>query len=89
MTDYILEDGAYLYEAKWYDKHIHMLSLSRKYPDYIFEVAYEGEDSEDRGNTYYYNGKREDCPIQIIYPEPNLKKLGVDLDPNPLEFEIA
>lgn len=42
---------------KWYDCEKDMLSVSKKYPDYLLTVRGEGEESGDIWATVFNNGK--------------------------------
>lgn len=50
-----VSDGWYA-NAKWYDYHEDMTLLSKKFPNVIFYLEGDGEDSEDIWGRYYFNG---------------------------------
>ena len=56
---------------KWYDENEDMIEFSLKYPNVIFKIACEGEESPDLYINYYYDGKMQTCAPDIIYPEPS------------------
>ena len=54
---------------KWYDYDENMLEISRKYPDLLFILSGEGEESGDLWRNYYKNGKSQRCNAVITYGE--------------------
>ena len=44
--------------AKWYSYETDIKQLSLKYPDIIFRVNGDGEDSDDLWQDFWHNGKR-------------------------------
>lgn len=56
--------------ARWYAHEKDMLALSEAFPDLVFELHGEGENTGDLWNEYFCNGENEYCPVQILYPEP-------------------
>lgn len=74
IREYIEEDdymshaiGKCWDECKWYDHEADMLEMSRKFPEALFELTGEGEDSGDMWRKYFRNGKMQSCPAQITY----------------------
>ena len=61
--------------AKWYDHDKDMLRLSLLYPNILFELQGDGEESDDMWVTWYKNGKKQHCPAEIIYPPFDESKL--------------
>lgn len=61
-----LEDGLYTY-GHWYDYDLDMLKLSAKYPDYIFELHGNGEETEDLWIHYFVGGRSQYCHAKITY----------------------
>lgn len=57
---------------KWYDMSKDMSSVSRIFPDLMFEVTSVGEDGE-RSCSYFCNGTLKEAQVVIVYG-------GVDLD---------
>lgn len=70
-----LEYGYSAY-AKWYDHDDDMLLLSRRFPEILFCLHGEGEESEDMWNSYYYDGKTQYCRAVITYEDFNPQKLS-------------
>lgn len=57
-------------EVKWYEYDEDMLAISKQFPDYVFQLHGDGEETEDFWFAYYQNGKLEYCPAHLIYKEP-------------------
>ena len=71
----------------WTDEDdLSMRLLSRKYPDFFFELNGEGETGGDMWNRYFQNGKMQLSQAEITYPpyrEEEMafgKETGADLD---------
>lgn len=69
------EDGDCLSECKWYEHEAEMKSLSEKFPDIVFSLHGEGEESEDVWYKYFKNGKMQECYAKITYDEYDESKL--------------
>lgn len=65
----------YVWETKWYEHDKDMLALSQQFPDNVFDLYGEGENSEDMWHTYYKNGKKQHCPARIEYDPYDETKL--------------
>ena len=63
-------------EMKWYEHQQDMVKISSKYPDILFELTGEGEESEDLWIEYHKNGKFYYERARIIYDEFNEEKLN-------------
>ncbi len=61
-------------ELKWYDHHDHMVEVSKQFPDIIFVLYGEGEESDDIWQEYFANGEYEEIYAEIVYPEPTNPK---------------
>jgi hypothetical protein len=59
---------------KWYECDTNMHELSLEFPELLLSVTWIGEDDE-RGRTYYMNGKQYSVNVTITYPEPQMDKL--------------
>lgn len=56
---------------KWYNWHHDMIELSKRYPDFIFTLDGDGEESGDIWRYYYKNGKHQaDAARMGIIYEP-------------------
>ena len=55
---------------KWYDHHDHMVEVSKQFPDIVFVLYGEGEESDDLWRKYFANGEYEETYAEIIYPKP-------------------
>jgi hypothetical protein len=62
-------------ETKWYEHEEHMRKISLQYPDVIFELRGEGEESGDIWVKYFVNGKMQLCAAKIVFEEFDEKKL--------------
>lgn len=67
--EYPFEDS-----CKWYDHERDMKKVSKKF-DCVIELSGEGEEAGDLWRKYFYKGKMERCIAEIVYPEPDIKKL--------------
>ena len=71
----------WLDEAKWYSWDNDMKALSKAYPDVIFELFGDGEETDDVWKAVIYRGKIEQVTQQTFFPAINLSKFGMT-DPN-------
>lgn len=55
-------------QTKWYDYAKDMIEVSLKYPEIIFEISGEGEESGDIWRHYFKNGRdKRICP-EMVWP---------------------
>ena len=69
------ENARWYVNAKWYEYEADMCLLSSKFPDVMFELSGQGEDSEDMWMAYFYQGKTQHCPAIITFDALDLKKM--------------
>lgn len=69
------EDGNSQQDTTWNDIDTDMKTFSLKYPDNIFEISGQGDESDDLWSTYYKNGKMQHCSVEFIYPPFDETKL--------------
>ncbi len=62
-------------ETKWYEHEEHMKAISKEYPDVIFQLNGEGEESGDVWIKYFVNGKMQKAAAKITFDEFDEKKL--------------
>jgi hypothetical protein len=62
-------------DCKWYDHDKDMREISKKYPETIFILEGEGEESGDIWKKYYLNGKCQVAKAEVIIPEFDETKL--------------
>jgi hypothetical protein len=60
---------------KWYDHDDDMLAISELFPDVVFKLEGEAEESGDLWIKYYKNGKKQTCNAVITFDEFNETKL--------------
>ena len=54
--------------ANWHSFDEDMKKFSTKYPNILFEIFGEGEETDDIWKQYILNGKLEECMGKIVYP---------------------
>lgn len=73
---YALEDdGSTCEGAKWYDHEVDMKAFSSEYPEALFLLSGEGEDSDDIWKKYFKNGRVQVCKAKITFDDFDEKKL--------------
>jgi hypothetical protein len=72
---YDYHDALILAEAKWYRYEKDMRKMSNDYPDLLFKVIVEGEESYDMYVVYFCRGKMQQCNAIITYPPYDETKL--------------
>jgi hypothetical protein len=60
---------------KWYTHEEDMRRMSKEFPDIIFLLEGEGEESGDIWKEYYKNGKIQRCQARLVFEEFNENKL--------------
>jgi hypothetical protein len=61
--------------CKWYEHEHDMNLLSKEFPDIVFTVTGDGEESDDLWREYWKNGKVQNANRHIVYDEYNEDKL--------------
>lgn len=61
--------------CKWYEHEEEMREISRLYPDVLFHLSGEGEESGDIWEKHFLNGKMQACKAQIVIPPYDPEKL--------------
>lgn len=72
------EDGDSEDSCKWYEWEKDMLEVSKKFPNNIFRMSGDGEESDDKWIVYIMNGKIQHCPVQISYDPLDLSKITTE-----------
>ncbi|AYK07744.1 hypothetical protein [Brevibacillus laterosporus] len=72
-VDYVLGSGE---PATWYVHEADMVQMSLKFPDILFELTGDGEDTDDLWRKYFKNGKIQRCPAIITYDAFDESKLS-------------
>lgn len=61
--------------SKWYAHDKDLLAFSKKYPEWLFILGGEGEESGDMWVHYFLDGKIQKCPAKITFDEFDKNKL--------------
>lgn len=62
-------------QTKWYDHEKDMKTYSQKYPEVLFILSGEGEESGDIWRKYFKNGRVQTCKAKITFDEFDESKL--------------
>lgn len=62
-------------EMRWYQHDDDMDLISKNYPNVLFTLRGEGEESGDIWQTWYRNGKHITVRAEVVIPEPDLTQL--------------
>jgi hypothetical protein len=62
-------------DIKWYEHEDHMRAISEKYPEVLFTLSGEGEESGDIWKKYFLNGKMQKAIARIVIPEFDFNSL--------------
>jgi hypothetical protein len=63
----LYDNGVCRESAKWYEHEADMAKFSKQYPDTLFMLSGEGDDSDDLWRMYCKNGKTQKCRAVISY----------------------
>ena len=55
--------------CKWYEHEREMVALSKRFPDVVFHLRGEGEESGDIWEKDFWNGLMQERPAEIVIPE--------------------
>lgn len=70
LPDYCrYEEDIFQWYAKWYEHEEDMKELSLRFPDTVFDLFGDGEDSDDFWHKYFKNGKMQCCPVRFEYDD--------------------
>jgi hypothetical protein len=61
--------------TKWYNHEDEMREFSKQFPDVIFELSGEGEESGDLWTKYFKGGKMQKCQAKIVIPPYDAREL--------------
>jgi hypothetical protein len=61
--------------CKWYDNETDMKKISEKYPEMVFHLHGDGEETGDLWDKHFKNGKMQLCKGKITYDEYDESKL--------------
>ena len=61
--------------GKWYDHEEDMKRISLEFPNVLFELYGDGEESDDMWYKYFRNGKMQYCPARIEFDPYDESKL--------------
>jgi hypothetical protein len=62
-------------ECKWYEHNEDMGKMSLSFPDVLFTLTGDGEESEDSWVAFYKNGKVQEERAKVTYGDFDPKKL--------------
>lgn len=69
------ESGQGTDSCKWYDHEKEVSDFSKIYPDVLFELSGEGEESGDIWKKYFKNGKMQLCQVKMTFDPFDESKL--------------
>lgn len=69
------ESGETTESVKWYEHEDHIRALSKEFPNVLFTLRGEGEESGDIWNKYFLNGKMQMAKAQIAFDPFDESKL--------------
>jgi len=71
FTGYNWRNDFELYDVKWYSWINDMTELSKKYPDHLFQLDGQGEESGDIWRAFFKGGKSQVSKARIVFDEFN------------------
>lgn len=63
----ILDFTPFYDSCKWYDHENDMKIISKKFPNHVFQLHGEGEESGDIWQKWFVNGKVQTCHAKIVF----------------------
>jgi len=73
-ANYALDECGGIYEStKWYDHEADLKEFSGNYPELIFTLHGEGEESGDIWDKHFMHGKMQKCEAVMTIPELDLR----------------
>jgi hypothetical protein len=69
------KDGSWADSAKWYNHEDDLREFSKLFPDKLFLLEGEGEESGDLWKKYFKNGKMQEVRARIVYDDFDPAKL--------------
>lgn len=76
ISGYVWADDFEIQGIKWYQWDQDMKLLSEKYPEYVFQLDGQGEESPDIWRAYFKNGKTHYAKARIVYDAFDESKLS-------------
>ena len=61
--------------VKWYNHEDDMKKFSKLYPELVFVLKGEGEESGDVWRKYFKNGKMHSCYVKLVFDDYDENKL--------------
>ena len=75
-AEYAIDDnGCTIQETKWYEWKDELLEFSKKYPECLFTMRGEGEESGDIWKAYVKNGKIQYTQAKLVFANFDESKL--------------
>jgi len=68
------ENGETHSDAKWYEHENDLREFSKLYPDVLFELYGDGENSDDFWYEYFKDGKMQYAPVRFEYSSSTLRE---------------
>lgn len=76
VVGYALDESLGCLEpVKWYSNEEDMREVSKQFPDVLFCLHGEGDDSDDIWDEYFLNGRSQVCCAEIVIPPFDPSKL--------------
>ncbi len=73
--------------GKWYGHEDDMSALSAAFPDVLFTLEGEGEESGDIWKAYYLQSKSKKVQAEISFADPGPEFVAPELLPDPVDEE--